>query len=343
MSNSLRMLQRRPKEHWRGEPIEVRQAFIETELVVLYPEIVRALNEIKRLMKRSLTSNKGRAIQVLWSSGGGKSHFIRLLKKLWPPEETDAATLVRIADFSVPGAPNQERLTKAMLIGIRDPGWNRKGDGTRRAFEIIADVGVWAIAIDNVQDIPEHRGKIGTRVSSNWIRDLIEYGQRLVILLGTPAAEEVVRSNPQLRRRNPGKLNIPYFKIDPEVNLKRFKRFLHEVDDQLPIAELSNLEQYAKRIYWATYGIADYIFKLLAEAVGIAVSAGREQLNEADLAGAFNLLFQDAGCRLNPFVVGGPSRELDRDGEPFDQWDANASVERTSDNVTARKAAKKGG
>lgn len=328
MSATLPQLRARPREEWRGAPIDERQAFIENDLFALHPDIVRALREVKRLMLRSLASGKGRAILIICSSGGGKSHFIRLLQKIWPQEETDAATMVRIASFSVPGAPTQDRLAKAMLCEMGDPAWNRKSDGMDRAFEMVVEAGVWAVAIDNVQDIPEHRGKVGTRVSSNWIRDLIEYCKRLVILLGTPAAEEVVRSNPQLRRRNPAKLKIPYFTIAKKEGLARLKRFLHEVDKLLPLAELSKLELYAKKIYWATYGIPDYMFKLLADAVGLAVAAGRERLDETDLAGAFVLVFLDAGQHLNPFLAGGPERVLDQKGEPFEEWEENASISR---------------
>lgn len=338
MLNLDELLKGRAKEAWRGESIANRQAFIENEMWVLFPELVRAIDRIQRLIKRSLTSRTGRAVQILCESGGGKSHFIKLLQKIWPTEETNTATLVRIVAFSVPGAPTQDRLTRALLRGMGDPGWNVKTVDIKRPLEFMEPIGVFAVAIDNVQDIPEHRGTIGTRLASNWIRDLIEDCKRLVILLGTEAAREVVRSNPQLRRRNPKILRIPYFAIEPEEKLARFMRFLSEADKLLPLAEKSRLEDYTKKIYWATFGIADYIFKLLADAVEIAVTAGREYLVETDLAGAFDSMFEDAGIDLNPFRPGGPTRVLDGVNEPFEEWTANASINR---NVTSGKGSKK--
>lgn len=338
MSNLRDLLKGRPKESWRGESIEIRQAFVENEMCVLYPEVIRTLNEVKRLMRRSIASGKGRAILILCGSGGGKSHFIKLLKKIWPTEETDTATLVRIVGFSVPGSPSQERLTKALLSGMGESEWTAKKVGIERPLQFIEPVGVLAIAVDNVHDIPEHKGTVGTRLATNWIRDLIEDCKRLVILLGIDGAREVVRSNPQLRRREPGILRIPYFEIGSAQKLARFMRFLDEVDKLLPLAERSDLKECVKKIYWATYGIADYIFKLLAEAVGIAVSAGREHLTETDLAGAFDLVFQDAGTGLNPFLPDGPTRVLDGVDEPFEKWAANAGINR---NATSGKASKK--
>lgn len=299
-------------------------------MVALHPAITRPLNEIQRLYQRCLMTGNGRAIRIICGSGGGKTHFLRLLQKLWPTEETDEATRVRIVSFSVPGSPSPEKLTKAMLRGMGDPGWNLKRDGIDRAFEMISEVGVYVVAIDNVQDIPEHRGTVGLRLSTNWIRDLIDLGRRLVVLIGTPAAEGVVLSNPQTRRRDPTKFDIPYFNIDPEANAARFKRFLREVDDLMPLAEFSGLEKYAAKLYWATYGIVDYIFKILGEALEIAVKVGRENITEADLAQGFELVFQDSAVQLNPFLKNGPCRLLAESGEPFEDWDSNTTIERGS-------------
>jgi hypothetical protein len=334
MSNLHDQLRGRPKEAWRGECIEIRQAYIENDMCVLFPDVIRAVNEVKRLMKRSISSNKGRAILILCGSGGGKSHFIKLLKRIWPNEDADEATLIRIVGFSVPGSPSQERLTKALLSGMGESEWTAKKVGIERPLKFIEPVGVWAIAIDNVHDIPEHKGTVGTRLATNWIRDLIEDCKRLVILLGIDGAREVVRSNPQLRRREPGILRIPYFEIESEKKLARFKRFLNEVDNLLPLAEASELEKFVKKIYWATYGIVDYIFKLLCEAVGVAVAAGREHLIEADLADAFDLVFRDAGTGLNPFLPEGPARVLDGVDEPFESWDDNAGIQRQAKSAT---------
>ena len=108
-----------------------------------------------------------------------------------------------------------------------------------------------------------------------------------------------------------------------------------EVDDLMPLAEFSGLEKYAAKLYWATYGIVDYIFKILGEALEIAVKAGREKITEADLAQGFELVFQDAAIQLNPFHENGPCRVLTGPGEPFEDWDSNTTIER--DSVKPRK------
>lgn len=321
----------RPKEQWRGAYLSVRLSFLENDLVVLHPENVNPLSEIRRLYRRCLVTGNGRAIRIVGGSGSGKSHFLKLLRMLLPNVETDDATLVRLVVFKIPNYPAPEKMAKSLLLAMGDPAWNFTRDSMSRVWEMIRQAGVFVIAIDDVQDIPEHRGKVGLRITTNWIRELIDESKCLVVLVGTQASERVVISNPQTRRRDPTKFLLTYFKISSEKEVARFKRFLREVDDLMPMAEFSGLEGYAKQLYWATNGIADYIFKILEEAMEFAVLAGREKIIQEDLARGFVKLFQDAAKELNPFAPGWSGRLLDGAGEPFEAWAENATIERDAD------------
>lgn len=337
MTTLKERLRGRSKDQWRGAYLSERLSFLENDLVILHPENVNPLGEIRRLYRRCQITGNGRAVRVVGGSGCGKSHFLKLLSKLLPNVETDEATLVRFVLFSVPDNPTPERLAKALLLAMGDPAWNLKRDGMSRVWEMIQQAGVFVIAIDDVQDIPEHRGKVGLRTTTNWIRTLIDKCECLVVLVGTHASERVVLSNPQTRRRDATKFLINYFKISSDKEAARFKRFLKEVDDLLPMAEFSGLENYATQLYWATYGIADYIFKLLEEAMEFALLASREVITREDLAKGFVKHFQDAASELNPFVSGGPERLLNQPGEPFEGWDENATIEREEDKPKKRK------
>jgi hypothetical protein len=331
MSGLKERFRGRPKEEWRGVALEKRQTYLENHLVVLHPENVKPLREIRRLYRRCRVTGNGRAVRIVGGSGSGKTHFLKLLETLLPNTETEEATLVQMVRFSVPDNPTPERLTRTMLLALGDPAWNLKRDGMDRAWHLIREAGVLLIAIDDVQDIPEHRGQIGLRIATNWIRTLIENSGCLILLVGTQASERVVLSNPQTRRRDATKFLLNYFKIAPEHEAARFKRYLKEVDDLLPLAELCGLEKFAKPLYWASYGIADYIFKIVEEAIEFAVSEGREQLVREDFAKGFEKHFQDAAPNLNPFLKDGPERLLNGADEPFENWDQNATVERTEE------------
>jgi energy-coupling factor transporter ATP-binding protein EcfA2 len=289
----------------------------------MHPGLFRLLDEVKRRFEKAKRSNSGEALLAIISTGGGKSHFIRLLRTLMPNEQTPTHAIRRVVAFNVPPRPTQESMSQELLKAIGDPAWNQKAALEKpldRAVRLLTGVETCVVCIDNVQDIPERRGAKGIRIVGNWIRDLWDKCTCLVLLLGTPAAKEIVWANPQLRRRSPARIEMKYFDIRSDTGAARFKRFLHEVDEQLPLAKTSCLGEMAARIFWATYGIPDYIFRLLGDAIEVAVASERESLVEDDLRIAFDRMMLDAGAGLNPFSTDGPKRPLDREGEPFFRW-----------------------
>lgn len=141
MDAVLPQLRVRPKSSWRGESIDARQSYMEHDMFVMHPALVRWLQEIKRRMIRALRSRKGLALFLVSPSGGGKSHFVKMLKKIWPNEESDALTRVRLASFSVPPVPSAATMPRALLEGMGVPCWNiRDGkEAMDRALGFIED------------------------------------------------------------------------------------------------------------------------------------------------------------------------------------------------------------
>ena len=312
------------RKRWLGCPVEIRQRHMAQEILVAYPAFTQAILEIGRLSDRCRNENKGLATLLLAGSGTGKTFLARQLQQRWPSNHSGDVSHVPVVIFSIPSAPTQRSLGSALLKALEDPKC-RQGDAAElldRAVLLMRRVKTRIICIDNVHDIPERRGPAGIKHLGNWIRDLIDKSQALVVLFGTPAARIVTAANAQLRRRVPKHIYLPYFDIESKASLARFRRFLHELDKQLPLAEPSNLSEVAlaRRLYFATYGILDYVFQLLTEAVGAAVRDAREHLTSADLEAAFDRVFGESAIGINPFAANGPNRALDRKGEPFHEW-----------------------
>lgn len=322
MTANFELSPAREKTSWRGAQLRERLQHLVKGLFIFHPDLVAVLQEIKRRYERARESGRAMALLVVVHSGGGKSHLIRLLHRLMPDQDTPAQVFRYVVSFSIPARPTPAEMTRELLKAMGDPGWEtgHVNDALDRAVDILKRLGVKVVAIDNVQDIPERRGRKGVQLLGNWIRDLWDKADCLILLLGTPAALEIVRANEQLRRRNPAKMTIPYFSISDAGAHSRYKRFLQKVDEALPLAECSRLEDHAKPLYWATFGNPEYIFALLAEAIGIATAAGREMLIRDDLATAFERHYKESGAGINPFCDGGPDRLLDRLGEPFFEW-----------------------
>lgn len=312
------------KSTWVGVELSVRQHYMANKMTVPYPAIVRVLGELKRGAERCKNEHRGSAMLVLAGSGCGKSHLINLIANLSPPDHSGNVSLFPVVHFRIPSAPTQKGLGIELLRALEQPKANMGSaqDLFNRSIHYLKVAQTRIIMIDDVQDIPERRSVGGVMQVGNWIRDLIDESQCLVVLFGTPAAKQITEKNAQLKRRVPKQMVIRYFDIENDESVRVFSRFLREVDKRLPLAELSKLDELSlvHSIYWATGGISDYIFELLNEAVIMALKDGREHISRGDLKCAFDCMFQDAAVGVNPFSEGGPQRLLDQPNEPFHNW-----------------------
>ena len=294
------------------------------EMTILYPDFIKAVSEIKRRRDKAIAENRGGGIFCNVPSGGGKTHLIEFLHRQWPADHTGEKSNIPIVSFTVPSSPTENSMAEALLKSIGDPAWyiGKAQSKTDRAIKLIQQCNVSVICIDNVQDIIERRGKKGITLIGSWIRQVYDRSKRLVVLLGTPAAIPVIDDNDQIKRRFHSRIRICHLGIENSESIAVFYRFLETLDHSLPIAELSGLQnqELIYKLFWATHGIQDYIFKLMSEAISHAVHEKREKILEKDLEVAFHRIFMDQAEEINPFSISGLSRPLDQEGEPFYKW-----------------------
>jgi hypothetical protein len=312
------------KEDWRGRPIEIRQWHMFNGLLIPHPEFTSVVQEIVRLASRCRNEGDGRALLILGGSGQGKTYLIKVIQRMKPEDHSGIISRVPTVMFSIPSAPTARAFSSSLLHALRDPKYKTgaAADMLTRAIYLLGEIGTEIIFIDNVHDITARRSHDGIMHLGDWIRDLIDHSKCLIVLLGTPAAKAVVDANAQLRRRAAKLMKMAYFDIDTPQAKARFYRFLNELDKKMPLAEMSVLSEpsLAHRVFYATYGVMDYIIQLMTEAIAVAVTAGRECIVMVDLEKAFDTVFGDSANGCNPFSESGPARPLDQDGELFHNW-----------------------
>lgn len=317
------------KEYWRGRPAEYRQRYMAETLFIPHPAFTSAIKEIDRLARRCSNESKGKAVLVLAGSGAGKTYLSRAIHKMKPEDHSGEVSRVPVVVFSIPSSPTQRALGSALLCALKDPKYKSGSaqDLFERAIHSLREIRTEIIFIDNVHDIPERRRSSGIMQLGNWIRDLIDRSHCLVVLLGTPAAKQVIDANAQLRRRVMTLKKMDYFAIDSPKAKGRFYRFLSELDKRMPLAERSSIYEpsIAHKIFYATYGVMDYIIQLMTEAIAFAVAGAREEIVLSDLEMAFERVFGDFSASCNTFSVSGPERPLDQEGEPFHNWFDNSN------------------
>lgn len=313
------------RQHWRGTSSALRLRYIAQELSVPHPGLVSVIGELRRSAKQCKIMGEGDSMLVLAGSGCGKSHLIKQVHNLRPADHSGDVSVLPVVSFSIPPVivPNQRSMSSGLLRSLEDPKWNRgtTQDMIVRGLELLKTAKTEIILIDNVQDIPERRSNEGITAVGNWIRHVIDESKCLVAMFGTYAAIKIT-DNDQMKRRATKRMSIRYFEFNSPTSKGNFQRFLRELDKRLPLAEASRLDELevVSRLFWATNGIADYIFRLVREAVYVAVESGRERIELRDLEQAFLNEFKDSALGINPFTPDGPLRPLDQPGEPFHNW-----------------------
>ena len=146
--------------------------------------------------------------------------------------------------------------------------------------------------------------------ASNWLKEFIKDINIACVLAGLQGeAEHVVNINPQLGRLFGDPYVLNSFEWSDEeghedVNAP-YRDFLCELEDLLPLREHTNLGRSritAKRIHQASGGLVAYTMALVRHATCLALLEGRERLDDALLAEAFDQRL--AGKRrgiANPF------------------------------------------
>jgi hypothetical protein len=321
------------KADWRGCPESARQRYMTQVLNVNHPDFQEALEDIAELRARCKATKKGDAILVLGGSGVGKTHLATKLVRASPRDDSGLTSRIPVVPFSIPASRTTEKMMASELLhsmGVPRHDVGKAPELFKRVVHHIEHAQTELVIIDNVHDIPRLRREVGIEHLGNWLRDLIDEAPCLILMLGTPVAQEIVAKNAQLRSRVSRTRHIPYFSIDTPENAARLLRLLVEIDDLLPLAERSCIREpkIAQKIYNATFGVFRAILALLKEAVFIVASQNKETISEHDLADAFVKVYGKTMEYANVFRGNVPNRLLDQEGEPFYDWfdAANASL-----------------
>jgi hypothetical protein len=308
------------RSRWKGASLQERLSHIDQIWIDAKPHqaAIDAVSERVRFVEQS---QKSEGLLVLCGSGGGKSALCAQLRRVFPTVETAEQTRHQTVIMNIPKRCTEASLASALLEGLKDPAFDQghASNNRRRAIGLLKSTGVRVLAVDNFQDIPEHRTTAGVRKVGNWFRDLFDDTALVMVALGTEQAQEVRLANDQVRRRIAAKITVPYFSVKSDSDLRTWMYVLKSFDTRLPMAEDSKLQdpRLAALLYFASNGILGYLCKLLKSAIQHATARGAERIEAQDLKGAFDFVAGEVPEQGNPFEEGFKGRGLDRVDELF--------------------------
>jgi hypothetical protein len=276
-------------------------------------------------VERCSATKKLQAMLVIGAPGSGKTKLAKALQAIVDENygrAEEERTVVPSIFFEAPDpcTPPEISITILEALGDPFPRKRKRGELMKRTAEMIEKCEVKLIIMDNLQDVPARRARRGVEQVGVRIRALMDRTKCLWMFFGTEDAKLVVDADDQLIKRIPYRANLEYFGIGTLGASKLLKRLLIEVDKWLPMAETSCIAsaEMAWRIYLASDGIFQRLTDLFDSAWELAANAGRERIDQDDLAEAFDHVHGPRDPSQNPFRPEFVKRRLNGKDEPFE-------------------------
>lgn len=305
------------RQHWKNRPASERIE-LARKLLVLHPRFREGVNLLARCHQSAAHSGEPRCGALLGSSGVGKTSVVDHYRKLHPPRETGAALCQPVLKVTLQPAASPKGIAADLLLALGDPAWSSGTVQTltSRAVQLLARCGVELIVFDEFHHLFDlDRAKVMTK-AAQWLKVLIVNTRIPVVVCGMPEAEYVLRAE-HTERRFKERVTLRCFAWNPAIGRSEFCAMLKKLDDSLPLAEPSDLDEpdLAGRFYLACRGVPDYLMTLVRGALVEALARGSEQIAIADLARVYERLLAHQRILAgqgNPFVGHLEQSALDR-------------------------------
>ncbi|MBI6563154.1 TniB family NTP-binding protein [Pseudomonas synxantha] len=289
------------------------------------PQIERSTTRVHEVINDTKISGKAKGLLICGPSGAGKSTMI---KKLMSDRRKDVADghNYKTMYMTIPAKPTTKSMGEAFLDGMNDPFARKHGHSSEykllRITRLLKDLGTELLIFDEMQHIVEHHRK--TTEASNWIKYLMDHTGLAVVLIGMWTTQEILDNDHQLRRRFSATIDFHRFKIikTPSDN---FLILIKTLESLLKVKAISlTTDEMLQRLYYASYGLIDYLVKILNRAVWIVVKKNLEGITLEVLSQAFtDEVWGDVKDNRNPFSQQFNFRSLVDHREPFHDFDFN--------------------
>lgn len=284
------------------------------------------LKRIAALHFRRLEGHKGGGMLVTGQSGSGKSFLAETYAAKFKPAAEPTRQCVPVLLAEVPSRPTVATVVAELLRGIGAPDAPRGATEWRetdRLLHFIAMLGTEIILLDEVNNFHDHAGQKVLTEFTDWVKYLQKKSHLPIVMFGLPRSTSVILRNMQLRRRFFGRMSLAPFSKGSAASWREFRAVLKTLHYRTPIDAVDYSDQLlARRFFFASSGLMDYLYKVINKALEIAVQK-RTAISIATLAEAFATDVWD-GCpaEQNPFLIEVEKlRLLTQPGEPFDDWD----------------------
>jgi Cdc6-like AAA superfamily ATPase len=289
--------------------------------IIEHSRYLHAMQKIEELHQRSTLAGVAGGLLITGHTGSGKSTVKTQYAERFPRIVEEERTFIKVLVVDTPSSPTVRSLVTTMLVALEDPK-SHKGtaeEKTERLYKLILGCGVELLIIDEFQHFLD-RGRFSEACTvTDWLKNLINYTNIPVVVIGLPRSAFVLEINEQLRRRFSSRNLLEPFTFEHIDAVQEFRALMQAIQQQLPIPciAMSDYET-AKRFYIATHGLMDYLAKIVDGAIQIAFTRRLEEVDLRTFAESFKeTVWSECPTELNPFSENSRLKRLIDAGEPF--------------------------
>jgi GTPase SAR1 family protein len=295
----------------------LQKVFINTSIVKA------AASRLIDIHNDNLRTGTNKGLLIMGPSGVGKSALVKKYVNSVNSERAIEMECLPILYLDMPSAPTKKNLGAALLKTLDDPCANVNSESAEAKFSrvvtLLNNLKIELVILDEAQHLVDYK-RSDAYEAGDWIKSLMNNSKVSVVLIGMTRLEGLKRANDQFRRRFSASYTLVPFKPDGEY-WPEFAGVIKAMQKMM-VVDTVNLvtDEMIQRFYFASFGILDYLVKVLERAVNL-VRAGR--FNGVDLA-ALDTAFKDEVWQLapenrSPFNAEFDFRPLIGIGEPFEK------------------------
>ncbi|WP_390482353.1 TniB family NTP-binding protein [Pseudomonas guariconensis] len=241
----------------------------------------------------------------------------------WNPHHDPQKRAVLFVEM--PSSPTKKNLAAAILAELKDPFAEARGHSAEVKFArvvlLLKNLGVEMLVLDEAQHLVDYR-RNGAYEAADWIKSLMNETSIAFVLIGLKRTENLLLANEQLRRRFSATVAFDRFTFSANASL-HFVMLLQAIEGELPIQTISFVEPaMIRRFYLASYGLIDYLIKIVDRAVWLVQVQDLAGIELPVLAQAFeDEVWSYATEERNPFSASFNFQPLFGKREPFETFE----------------------
>lgn len=300
-------------------PFSLRHHFI------LSPQAERALTRLTEVHGDTRRTGTSKGLVIQGPSGVGKSTlFKEYVRELESTKKSEVGHY-SVLTVEIPSSPTKKNLATAMLTAMKDPYADSRTHSAETKFsriiQLLRNLAVEVVVLDEAQHLVDYKRNAASE-AADWIKSLMNETSITFVLVGLKRTEGLLWANEQLRRRFSATVDYNRFTLT-EACWAQFATLLIGIRDLLPVASISfSDKEMIRRFYLASFGLIDYLIKILDRAVWLAQNRNLEGITLAVLSRAFkDEVWSAAPNERNPFSDCFNFQPLIRDREPFENFD----------------------